>query len=87
MSRSLIFVECLLKAQASIELINQHRDLLRRQQIKRYSAARDRLIDALWDGAWQLAKDAERCAEEAHERGQLLFCLAGTKAISTGSPS
>jgi hypothetical protein len=87
MSKTMIFVECLLEAQHHAAVIDKHRDSLRRMQVKRFSAAREQVISALWSGMWQLRKEAEACAVEARDRGQLLFCWAGTKAISTGSPA
>jgi hypothetical protein len=79
MSGSFIFVRCLLKAHASIEVLTKHRVALERQQHKRPSAARSALLDALWDGIWELMREAARCAAEAHERGQLLYCWQGAK--------
>jgi len=75
---SMVFVRGLLRAQRSIAEIDKQRAALHRQQAKRFSATRERLSDALWDGQWALMQDAERCACEARERGQLLFCWAGT---------
>ncbi|MEN9887227.1 MAG: hypothetical protein RL758_1805 [Pseudomonadota bacterium] len=70
---SLIFVKHLLAAQRSIEVLTKHRDKQRKQV----------LVDALWDGIWELKKDAERCAKAAQQRGQLLYCHAGTRVFET----
>lgn len=82
-SISMVFVRGLLRAQASEAELSKHRASITRQQSKRYSAARSRLEDAIWDGQWGLMQDAERCAVEATKRGQLLYCWAGTKADLT----
>lgn len=71
---SLIFVKNLIDAQRSAELLLAHRREMSKR--KRPVAA---LLDALFDGYWELHCEAKRCAEEVVKRGQLLLAWDGTK--------
>lgn len=78
----LIFVLCLLEAQQNaqtllIERAKQQKPTKSHPQ-GRYESP---LLDALWAGYNALRLEADRCAKEARQRGQLLYCFEGTTVL------
>lgn len=74
---SLIFVQIFLKRTRTAQT-------LRRLRVKRKNPWSPD-AEALLDAAIALESDAERCAREAMQRGQLLYCHPGTTVLQGGA--
>ena len=74
---SLIFVQVFLDRIQTAETLRR----LRNQRKNQFSAEANALLDA----AIVIERDANRCVNEALQRGQLLFCAPGTTVLQGGA--